>query len=116
VPFGAEIGVGSYRLRIERNGTAAADGELRDSAATIHGGFAGRDMERTGFPRPAHHPSDSRGSRSHAGARLARGTDVFVLRRRHRRRSHRLILLAAATWFLLGPLDTRIRKSRICDA
>lgn len=49
VPFGAEIGVGSYRLRIERNGTAAADSESANQPPPSTVGFAGRDAERTGF-------------------------------------------------------------------
>jgi len=101
VPFGAEIGVGSYRLRIERNGTAAADGDsaIQPPPSTV--GFAGRDMERTGFHdlhiiRPTAEDRDltpvpaapEAPTSSFSGAVIAGGLIV--------------ILLAAATWFLLG--------------
>ena len=56
VPFGAEIGVGSYKMRIERAG-APARGRIGDSAAAVNG-WIGRDARHGAdrLPRRRDHP------------------------------------------------------------
>ena len=89
VPFGADIGVGSYRLRIERTGTAGADDEsaIQPPPSTV--GFGGREAEKTGFHDLRIDPSAGRGRGSGPDARAGRSPEVVVIDRRHRRRPHR---------------------------
>ena len=101
VPFGADIGVGSYRLRIERTGIAVGEDEsaIQPPPSTV--GFGDREVEKTGFhdlriirppaaaedhdltPVPAAPPKSSSSIAVIAGSLI-------------------VVVLAAATWFLLG--------------
>jgi FHA domain len=99
VPFGAEIGVGRYRIRIERAGAAGKDESASEPPPSTVG-YAARDMEKTGFHdfqiiRPALEGDGGESApvpvgsfRTPYAAVIGGGLMVVVL--------------AAATWFLLG--------------
>ena len=112
VPLGADIGVGSYRLRIERTGIAVGEDEsaIQPPPSTV--GFGDREVEKTGFhdlriirpPAAEDHDLTPRAGRS---------TEIVVIDRRHRRQPHRRRARGGGRGFC-SAARARSRLSPIC--